>query len=507
MILWKHRLPCDCIERKLPHLVCQYPNLLLQILSQVFPTSQSAAQGAMEASKIHAKTQSGNLSERSWEVVANITQNIYLHTSSHQKINLNIAQHSSTALNPGAVILRCEDPKKKASTKDWTHCSLQKMQISNNLWDKSAMMMSVKQWIIVTSMFPNEPTTNIYTVDSIYRYIFCRYLWSLTLEFIQVVLEYSTRALNSHSLPKVAVIPCHSLQTLRVIWCSKCLNAVHCSQSWCVAGRGMQHHRWSRGSFGHWNKFGSFPRNRPVHSLWRGRFLRNLPNLNLGWRGCFRSVTVRIVGWLSIAYHRFTWTISMLESFFSYPSIRSLISKAAKSPCSWLLTWYLVAISCLHSLWSALAKWLTWFDNVARATHRCFWESTMVRSNILGIQGAFCKRTVSWRHAMKNEISTNHNDSSTVVQEVTLYCMLHSCLTASWQLTLGLESSETCFIFFPKPFGQDFPHDHPRPFRWACCRFPNLAMSDVCTGRAKGTRRVGQCWSLAYMVISILSAY
>ena len=47
-------------------------------------------------------------------------------------------------------------------------------------------------------------------------------------------------------------------------------------------------------------------------------------------------------------------------------------------------------------------------------------------------------------------------------------------------------------------------HDHPRPFRWACFRFPNLAtkMSDVCTGRAKGTRRVGQCWPVASIVMS-----
>ena len=51
MMFWRHRFPCDWIKRKLPHLVCQYPNMLLQVLSQVFPASHSAGHGAIEASK------------------------------------------------------------------------------------------------------------------------------------------------------------------------------------------------------------------------------------------------------------------------------------------------------------------------------------------------------------------------------------------------------------------------------------------------------------------------
>ena len=78
-----------------------------------------------------------------------------------------------------------------------------------------------------------------------------------------------TNVLNSHSLSKVAVfLP----KTLRFTWCYECLNAVHCNQSWCVAGSAMQRHRWSRGSFGHCEGVG---------------FWRNLPNLlNSDWRGC-----------------------------------------------------------------------------------------------------------------------------------------------------------------------------------------------------------------------------
>ena len=92
------------------------------------------------------------------------------------------------------------------------------------------------------------------------------------------------------------------------------------------------------------------------------------------------------------------------------------------------------------------AKWLTWFDNVVGATHRCFSEYKVIMS---------------------------HNEYG-----------------RSWSGP-----------FFRKC--QDFPRDHPRPFRW----FPNLGtqIHHVCTGRAKGTRRVGQCWPVAYIVMPILN--
>ena len=254
------------------------------------------------------------------------------------------------------------------------------------------LMMSVKQSIITTSMLPKEPRTKKVFSDI----------------FVHISLSFILNARNSTGgLVPMFLIQLQSFPetSLHFTWCSKCLNAAHLifdgdvawgCQRRCVAGSAMQHHRWSRGSFGHceWVCFSETFR---TCWTWVGRV-------------AVAVMSVRILGWLNVAYHSFTWTISMLESFFRYFhqkfDFNGCRNHNIQTFLGMFLTWYLAAWPCLQSLWSALlqrakSQMAILIGNVAGATHRCFWESSIVHSNILGIPSALYKRTFAWRHAGK----------------------------------------------------------------------------------------------------------
>ena len=178
----------------------------------------------------------------------------------------------------------------------------------------------------------------------------------------------------------------------------------------------MQHHCWSRGSFGHCEGVGFWEEPSEL--------------VELGLVGLLFQmvVSVRILGCLNIVYHSFRWTISMLESFFGYFSLevwfqRFRCRKVTRYKISWGCAWHGTlqfdhVCILLHLLKSAFllyynplrAKWLTWLEKSASATHMSFSESIIVHSNILGIQNDFAKGRFHG-DMLENKIRTSHKDS------------------------------------------------------------------------------------------------
>ena len=175
-MLWKHRLPYDWIKRKLPHLVCQNSLPSLPSVSLGWPWGNRSLKNSTHRHNLATSEVLG-----SW--IANIIQYLYLHTSTHQKVN----SIWTVGLWDGKI------PKKLDTFSVRCNKNADLQQLLRQNWHVDDVGQAMDH---CTSTLPNKPTPNKFSDI-----------------FVHLVLPFMFNAWISTGCTAVRYVPMFSIHT------------------------------------------------------------------------------------------------------------------------------------------------------------------------------------------------------------------------------------------------------------------------------------------------------